>query len=71
MVDIPQHWLNWQVSQPASQPASQSVSQYILPSQINLIFTTYTNANSLNLKIVGKNQLTKKLTDVQPILTNV
>ena len=67
--------LSQSVSQPASQPASQSVSQsvsqYILPSQVNLIFTTYTNTNSLKLKIVEKNQLTKKLTDVQPILTNV
>ena len=31
------------------------VSKYILPSQINLIFTTYTNLNSLKLKIVVKN----------------
>ena len=30
------------------------VSKYISPSQINLIFTTYTNINSLKLKVVVK-----------------
>ena len=31
------------------------VSKYISPSQMNLIFTTYTNINSLKLKTVVKN----------------
>ena len=52
------------------------VSKYISPSQINLIFTTYTNINSLKLKIVIKKfsircdgrDNTKKLRNFIPIV---
>ena len=33
----------------------KQVSKYISPSQINIIFTTYTNINLLKLKTVAKN----------------
>ena len=42
------------VSTPVKRTSSK-VSKYISPSKRNLIFTTYTNINSLKLKIVVKN----------------